>query len=178
METEIWKDVVGYEGIYDVSDKGRVRSLSRLNSIGRKLKGRILKQNPDGSGHLCVALHNGKQKTRKVHQLVCEAFIGPRPEGKEVCHGPNGQLDNSTSNLCYGTHRENQRDMIRDGTHTVVPVIRGDGRKFISQSEAALTIGCRPQQISKCCSGKRKTVGGFTWRYADGPIKSKGGTRT
>ena len=168
MVTEIWKDVVGYSGIYEDSNLGRVRSLDRLDTAGRKRKGRILKQTL--SNYLRVILCNGKKKTRLVHQLVCETFIGPRPEGKEVCHGPSGKLDNSLTNLRYGTHSENALDRNRDGTsgRNRRAVIRSDDREFISQSEAARVTNCAQGDISKCCKGKLKTVGGYGWEYADG----------
>lgn len=166
---EIWKDVVDYVDIYKVSDFSRVRSLDRVNHIGRKYKGRIRKQNLDSYGYLQLVLcKNGIVETRTVHQLVCEAFLGPCPEGMEVCHGPNGILDNSLANLRYGTHTENAQDMIRDGTYRGIPVIRGDGKEFISQSEAARVSGCDQSSINKCCRGKQKTAGGYTWRYKDG----------
>jgi hypothetical protein len=113
---EHWRPVVGYEGFYEVSDRGQVRSLDRV--VGHKqLKGRILRPAPNGGGHLAVALcKNGSQSTKKVHSLVAEAFIGPRPDGMEVRHGRNGKLDNSLANLCYGTPKQNGEDKVRDGT--------------------------------------------------------------
>lgn len=162
---EIWKDVVGYSGVYDVSDFGRVRSLDRLTLVGSRWKGRILKQSPATGGHLTVSLCNRKQKTRFVHQLVCEAFIGPCPDGMEVCHGPNGKLDNSISNLRYGTRSDNEKDKIRDGTSRSIPVIRGDGREFVNAYQGARENDCWQQNIHKCCKGKRKTAGGHIWRY-------------
>lgn len=164
---EIWEDVIDYVDIYHVSDFGRVRSLDRVSCRGYKLKGSIRKLCPNTYGHLHVNLcKNGKQKTRKVHQLVCEAFIGPCPEGMEVCHGANGKLDNSLTNLHYGTPSENQQDRFRDGTSNNKAVIRGDGREFVSQTEGARVSGCNRSSITACCKGKQKTAGGFTWRYA------------
>lgn len=104
----IWRDVVGYEGLYQVSDTGQVRSLDRLKTDGRKIKQKILKQCQNNSGHLHVGLtKNGRSLTKKVHKLVAEAFLGPYPNGHEVCHGPNGKTDNSIKNLSYGTRRRN-----------------------------------------------------------------------
>jgi NUMOD4 motif/HNH endonuclease len=121
--TEIWLPVVGFETYYEVSDAGRVRSLDRWHP-GRGGKGqvprrgRILKQTPHrATGYLCVCLGvDGRKIQRRVHRLVCEAFHGPRPPGKEVLHGPGGQLDNSAANLHWGTHSENLLDTRRDGT--------------------------------------------------------------
>lgn len=111
----IWKPVEGYEGLYEVSDSGQVRSLPG----GRRL-GKILCAIPrHKSGHLGVNLHKeGKRVTKHVHKLVAAAFIGPCPDGLVVCHGPNGVKDNSVSNLSYGTTRKNAgEDYNRDHGH-------------------------------------------------------------
>jgi hypothetical protein len=115
----IWKDVVGYEGLYQVSDTGEVRSISRKDYRNRTSPGRILKPWTNKDGYLFVNLYYevGKYKSRPIHSLVVEAFIGPRPEGFDVCHGENGKLDNSVPNLSYGSHRQNcSFDLNRDHT--------------------------------------------------------------
>lgn len=77
-----------------------------------------LKPIPDGLGYHCVSpFIAGRQYKRKVHQLVAEAFLGPRPPGLEVCHGPLGSGCNLPSNLSYGTRAKNSADRLRDGTH-------------------------------------------------------------
>ena len=105
---------------YEVSNDGQVRSLDRINARGDRLKGRVLSLWFNGEGYrqvdLCI---DGKRLTRKVHSLVAEAFIGPRPDGHEVAHGPGGQLDNSVGNLSYKTHRENScEDKNRDNEYS------------------------------------------------------------
>jgi len=121
--TEEWRPVVGWEGLYEVSDLGRVRSLDRVvqtrnrwGIIERRFKGRVLSDNTSGA-YLTVALcKNGQARTHLIHTLVAEAFIGRRPQSQEVCHGPKGQRDNSVGNLRYGTHSENLKDRDKDGT--------------------------------------------------------------
>ncbi len=115
---EVWLPVVGFEGLYDVSSWGRVKSLARKDADGgRRIAERILKPAPNKGGYLLVALHkNKKQYGRLVHRLVAEAFIGPRPTGLQVCHGIGGKADNSLANLRYGTAAENAADKLRDGT--------------------------------------------------------------
>jgi hypothetical protein len=115
---EVWLPVVGFEGLYEVSDWGRVKSLARKDADGgRRIAERILKPAPNKGGYLLVALHkNKKQHGRLVHRLVAEAFIGPRPTGLQVCHGIGGKADNSLANLRYGTATENAADKLRDGT--------------------------------------------------------------
>lgn len=118
---ELWAPVVGYEGLYEVSDQGRAKSLARLTCSNRQLQERILKPIAD-YGHLQVALYKeGRRKQILVHKLVAAAFIGPRPLGMEILHGVGGRTDNRLSNLSYGTHAENCADKLRDDTH-----IRGE----------------------------------------------------
>lgn len=119
---ERWLPVPGWDGLYEVSDLGRVRSLDRTvphrYSGQVTLRGRVLRQCPSPPfGYLLVNLSaGGIERTRYVHQLVAEAFHGPRPAGNEVRHGPGGMLDNSAANLCWGTPVANAQDKNRDGT--------------------------------------------------------------
>ena len=121
---EVWLPVVGYEGLYEVSDQGQVRSLDRavvqMNRGGncvRVYAGRVLRQVPDAKGYQKVCLSKeGRHKSRSVHHLVLEAFVGPRPAGLVTRHGPEGVASNALRNLCYGTQRENIQDRRRDGT--------------------------------------------------------------
>lgn len=98
---ENWRPVVGYEGLYEVSDLGRVRSL-------RRARPRILKPGRMSGGHLSVALGRGNSRT--VHSLVMEAFVGPRPEGCEVRHLDGVHQHNSLGNLEYATRSRNAQD--------------------------------------------------------------------
>lgn len=110
---ERWQQIPAWEGLYEASDGGRIRSLSRPRHPGR-----ILKPTLNVRGYYRVDLsRDGKQATRLVHQLVLLAFVGPCPDGMEVLHGPGGRTDNRLSNLSYGTHSQNCRDKRRDGTN-------------------------------------------------------------
>ncbi len=169
---ERWRDVVGYEGVYQVSDLGRVRSVNRVVRGAlrgpKKLKGRVIRLNPDRYGHLKVQLcKEGVGTTVHVHRLVLAAWVGPCPEGEEVRHGPAGVADNSVGNLCYGTRSENNLDKRRDGTNSGRKVVRSDGVEFSSIREAAEESGCRHQYICLVCKGRYKTAGGFGWKYCD-----------
>jgi hypothetical protein len=110
---EIWKDVKGYEGSYQVSNKGNVKSLTRYVKHSRGgtqiLKGRILKKRSGKNNkYLSVSLlKNGKNKTFYIHFLVAEAFIGERPENKVIDHIDNNIENNKVENLRYCTQREN-----------------------------------------------------------------------
>lgn len=114
-----WRALPGYEGLYEVSSDGAVRSLERLSIRGVRVKARVmrLQPNPRG-GHLQVDLHDreGKRWNAKVHQLVMLAFVGPCPSGLEVLHGDGIPANNRLSNLSYGTKSQNKLDQVRHGT--------------------------------------------------------------
>jgi len=121
--TEIWLPVVGYEGLYEVSSEGRVRSLGKVltDSLGRtrRIKPRILKRSYS-HGYPSIGLHGPQRScTRTVHILVMEAFIGPRPPGlNEIRHYPDPDKNNARlENLSYGTHSQNAFDRVEHGTH-------------------------------------------------------------
>lgn len=124
--TERWLPVVGWEGIYEVSDQGRVRSVPReavrRNRYGVeqtfKFKGRVMALRPDPWGRLRVNLRRpGIAVDRKVHQLVLEAFVGPRPEGMLGLHWDDDKSNNRLENLRWGTYSENLHDAVRNGIH-------------------------------------------------------------
>jgi len=112
--TEEWRPAPGYESHYAVSSLGRVKRTAK----GRGTRCGILKQCPYRNGHLFVVLSvGGKVKTVAVHRLVGEAFIGPLLPGLETRHMDGDPTNNAVSNLVYGTHLENVRDMRRHGTN-------------------------------------------------------------
>lgn len=108
METE-WRQVPGYEGRYEVSSDGRVRSYVQTKD------GRVLRAS--GSPYPQVELTHPDKKNWKVevHTLVALAFLGPRPEGQEVRHWDGNPKNNRVTNLLYGTRKQNAGDMLRHG---------------------------------------------------------------
>lgn len=120
---EEWKDVVGYEGFYQVSSEGRVRSLVRLLpaavQAGIRKEKQILAFGSNKQGRLQVALSAyGKVRRFQVHTLVCTAFNGPCPEGLECRHEDGNCANNRPGNLSWGTHTDNMRDKRKHGTQT------------------------------------------------------------
>jgi hypothetical protein len=117
-QLERWRPIPGYEGSYEVSDLGSVRSLDRITDRGRKWRGRTLAPAVMPRGYLIVTLwRDGKQRSALVHRLVLSAFVGPAPDGTEALHGDGDPANNMLSNLSWGTHAENQADQVAHGTH-------------------------------------------------------------
>jgi hypothetical protein len=174
---EIWLPVVGYESLYEVSSLGRIRSLDR--KVQRKdghwqsYPSRILSQNKGSHGYLGVALCNGgvKGKTRTVHSIVAEAFLGPRPEGFEVMHIDGDRANPKLSNLKYGTGAENQADRFFHGTHS-----RGEKNPSAKMTREQVVLarqmranGARLAEIAKIFGVSARTVSdavkGKTWGW-------------
>lgn len=117
---ERWCPVVGFEGLYEISDLGHVRSLERVvtrsDGSTQRVPGRVLRPTTHRSGHLQVALYrDGKPITRYVHRLVLEAFGPPAPPGMETCrHWNDNPEDNRAENLIWGNDHQNRQDRKRN----------------------------------------------------------------
>lgn len=121
--TEIWKPIPGYEGCYEASNEGRVRSLDRrINRKGSPAwwKGKELKihvNKTTGRPQVCLYKIGSKTRTVHVYVLVAEAFLGPRPEGMECCHYDDNPMNNRLDNLRWDTKSANKFDSVRNGIH-------------------------------------------------------------
>lgn len=114
---EQWRPIVGFEGRYEVSDQGRVRSLDIMTRDGRRVRGKLRVPSTDRIGRKAITLKiNGNQFPFRVHTLVLTAFVGHRPAGKECAHDNGNASDNRLSNLAWKTHVENNADKVRHGT--------------------------------------------------------------
>ncbi len=137
---ELWKDVPGYEGWYQASDRGRIKSLSRSVQCSgrykeiRKYRERILRQwvfwKKTIRGREISALgvdlsKNNQMQTKSVHRLIALTFLGPCPEGLEVCHNDGDPTNNRLDNLRYDTHVGNEADKILHGTDNRAENIKG-----------------------------------------------------
>lgn len=177
---ERWLPVVGFEGAYEVSDMGRVRSLARqVRALGRRgvertrlSPGRVLKLTPHvRSGHLLCSLWlAGTGFSAWVHRMVLEAFAGPCPEGMECRHLDGNPVNNELSNLVWGTRTENVADTKKHGRMFVargelcgkakltaerVLEMRARRRGGALLSALAQDFGVTPQAAGWICSGKR-----------------------
>jgi len=132
---EIWKDILGYKGLYSISNCGKVKSFIKHNGTNE----RILKPYKNNKGYLVVHLSkNDKRKLFKIHKLVLEAFVGPCPPGMESCHNNGNKENNFIGNLRYDTHKNNNRDKNKHGT---MPDQRG------SKNGNSLAKDCQVKEI-------------------------------
>ena len=121
---EEWRPVVGFEGKYEVSSLGRVRSLGRVmmrrNGVPKTIAGRVVSPfhvPPVGYRYVHLWDGTGKRFSRGVHTLVLEAFVGPRKSGMVGCHNNGDAADNSIENLRWDTRHQNNLDILRHGRH-------------------------------------------------------------
>lgn len=172
---EIFKDIKGYEGLYQVSNLGRVKSLNYRHTG----KERILKLEKLNTGYLQVGLSKeGKLKKCKVHRLVASAFIENPNNFKQVNHKNEDKTDNCLRNLewCDVNYNNNYGTRTRRASESMkgIHINRKDlsrpikcienGVVYHSTKEAERQTGVYHSDISKCCNGDRKTAGGFHWQ--------------
>ena len=182
---EIWKAVEGYDGIYEVSNLGQVRSLDRYvpalcnrnGEIRNYLRrGKVLKQRKVFGGYMVVSFtvsETGTHENRFVHRLVAQAFVPGYREDLDVNHKDEDKTNNRADNLewvtqsynCKYGHLNDKNIALRS-----VSVIGTDksGREFVffSMAKAEIETGINKAHICQCCKGERLTAGGYSWRYA------------
>ena len=163
-ESEVWKDVIGYEGLYQVSNKGDVRSVDRINHIGRKYSGRTLKPRYAGLGYINVGLYkNGKMKNKYIHRLVAEAFIPSHNNYLEINHKDENKNNNHVNNLewCTSKYNTNYGTLIERLSKKVkaVNIKTGEVITFASVVEAG-NKGYDKVNVSLSCRGVYKNING------------------
>lgn len=187
---ETWKDIEGYEGYYQVSSQGRVKSLDRFDGVHFR-QGTIIKPRLKANGYLQVGLRkHSERKWVGVHRLVAIAFV-ENPYGKsQVNHIDGNKQNNTIENLEWVTGKENQNHAAKTGLRSGVPkgeahsnygkygedsrsakpVIRRDPNtgetKLYKAKILAGYEGFDVTSISKCCHGKLKTHKGYEWYFA------------
>lgn len=163
---EIWKDIEGYEGLYQVSNIGNVRSFES----DKFHKGRLLKPYKMKNGYLQVCLYSrGTKKKYLVHRLVAKAFIANICLFEQVNHIDEDKENNCVSNLEWCDSKYN----INYGSHNY-KVSTSNSKKVLcietgivynSTRHAERMLGIKHENISSCCNGKYKQTGGYHWIY-------------
>lgn len=180
---EIWKDVLGYEGYYMVSNFGRVKSLSRYvmgrgNSL-KPLPEKILKPAIRKGYYFVVLSKNNHTKKCSIHRLVWEAFNGPIPEDMQVNHINENKTDNRLENLNLLTSGDNHRwgtCIVRGAKNKSKQLLQYDLKgnlvntwnsavEYANMMKNKHNIYISRGHISRCCNGKEKTAYGFVWKY-------------
>lgn len=158
---EIWKDIEGYEGFYQVSNFGRVKRVET---------NRILKGRKDSKGYLMANLSkNSIVSNKTIHRLVAQAFI-PNPENKpDINHIDEDKTNNNVNNLEWSTRKENCNHGTRN-ERISIPIIAtnlktGESREFYGTNECARRLGLYQQNITSVLKGRRKHTGGYTFKY-------------
>lgn len=157
---ETWRQITGYEGVYDVSSKGRVRRVGR----------RVLKPNTSGRYAAVDLSKDGVTKRHLVHRLVAKAFIpNPRtlPEiNHKDCNGYNNNVDNlEWCDRLYNIRYADRTEKAAKACEKAVICIENK-QKYDSVTKAAIACGLHKSKISLVCNGKRKTAGGLHWCFA------------
>ena len=182
-QNEIWRDVVGYEGLYEVSNLGRIRR-------GERIK----KPHVDHGGYLTVWLsEHSKMKCLKVHRIVALAFIPNHESKRTVNHIDGNKQNNCVDNLEWATHSENISHANKTGIRIVTKAQREaasqNGKKTCDKNRKRKAVFCTkdgikqqfesahagarfvcgiPSPIIQCCKGKKKTYKGYEWGYCNG----------
>lgn len=164
-ENEEWRDIPGYENLYQISSIGRVKSLK----FGKE---RILNPGKNSYGYIQVFLfdNKGKMKNMRVHRLVASAFLSNPYNLPQINHKNEDKTDNRVENLeyCdskynnnYGSH--NKR-VAKSKSKAVICI--ETGKIYPSTKEVSRRLGFSQGNIWSCCKGKRNTCGGYHWQYA------------
>lgn len=163
----MWKDIPDFEGYYQISNYGRIKSLAR--SKGFKEKIRILRAQSNGYLYTVLSANN-KRKTVRPHRLVAQCFIENPFFKKTVNHKDLDKTNNYIANLEWNSIQENITHACTNGRRYRKPILQlllnGDVvSEWGSAWEVQTKLGYFSTNISRCCLGKKKTYKGFKWRF-------------
>lgn len=180
---EIWKDIPNYEGLYQVSNWGRIKSLN----YNHTKKPKILCDKKHKNGYLTIMLCNkGEKKNKNIHVLVAQSFIENPMNYPCVNHIDGNKSNNNVSNLEWCTHSQNTAHAIKCGLHNPYFMLGKTGAKnklskkivqydllgnIVNRwdciSDAARFYNIRSGNINNCLAGRNKTYKGYIWKYAE-----------
>lgn len=177
---EIWKDVIGYEGFYQVSNLGRVRSLDRY-VLNKFVKGKILTPKTDKDGYLQICLYNNGRKYYRIHRLVAQTFIPNHSNFPEINHKNEIKTDNRVENLewcttqynsSYGSRAEkiietrNKKELKKAEKPVIMLTLEGKPiNEYKSISEASRKNNISLGNLWSVLNGRLKHTGGYCWKY-------------
>lgn len=177
--TEIWKDIEEYEGLYKISNLGRVKSCKLIH----KGKEKILRQSLTYKGYLQVCLSkNNKQKTFRVHRLVAKAFIPNISNKPQINHIDSNKQNNEISNLEWVDNGENQKHAFKYGNQirykgskncSSIKIVQYDKDDNLIQEWGSIAEASQSNKISKtsicnCLRKRSNSAGGYMWKYKEG----------
>lgn len=175
---EIWRDIQGYEGLYQISNLGNVKSVKRIVKRGTNFKPvneRILKAGDNDGYKYIILSKSGKTKTGWIHRLVAQAFI-PNPDNLPcINHKDENPSNNAVDNLewCNYSYNNSYNDMrIKAAIPRRKAILQynKDGefiREWSHAREASEELGINKRAIYECCKGRSRTAGGFIWKRVE-----------
>lgn len=185
-EEEVWLPVKEYEDRYAISNKGRIKSLERVNNYGRRIKEKILKASMTSTGYrLVTLLKDGKIKGVTIHRLVANAFLPNTKKEPCINHKDGNKLNNNVENLEWCGYSFNNKHALDNGlrkpawsgkfnsnhprSRKIVQytIDMGKVKEWNSIREASKFFGVSEGGICDCCKGNHKTFHGYVWRYAN-----------
>lgn len=170
MIKEKWRDIPNYEGLYQASDLGRIKSLDRIDSLGRKVKGKIIKTTKDKDGYLYFTLcKNGIKKQARVHRVVLLSFVDMPKNKEQVNHINEIKDDNRLCNLewCDAVYNNNYNDKQKNYRKPVIGINLKSGFicNFSSALEVKKKLNIDRASVVRCCQNKYKQSKGYKWIY-------------
>ena len=174
---ELWKPIKNYEGLYEISNLGRLKSLGTFRH-----KGKIKSIRQDKDGYLIATLHKQcKQQTVKIHRLVAEAFIPNPNKLPQVNHKDENKQNNCVDNLEWCTQQYNMsygsfRSKVAEGHKKAIIQLTLDNKfikRWASAKDASQQLNLHATAITACCKGKSYKTGGFRWKYEKKEVEVK-----
>lgn len=173
MNNEEWKNIEGYEGLYQVSNLGRIKSLARNTRNGHCKKDKILKIRIDKNGYCTIDLYkNSKRKQYKIHRLVANEFIYNKYNKPQINHIDGNKKNNEVSNLEWCNNSENMKHAYKNNLRLTKKVLQYDLnsnfiREWNNATEVSKYYKVHVSRIERCCKNEYgcKTCKGFIWKY-------------